>query len=194
MLHRTKSGLHFLEPIEWQDPLSDALDIANSLNSRNTDAEKQALELVRQLKQIEELAEKAGFPEWPYKGALRSKTEPVFKSLQKYFKRFAYELSHPTKAGWEENIRTKVKYMYSALVVFAARRGLLRHIRECTQCGRWFAARRRDQHFCSAKCREKAFRKNPQGRSKRAAYMRGYRARLKRLECERMRVIRTPRR
>jgi hypothetical protein len=60
--------------------------------------------------------------------------------------------------------------------------GSLRQIRQCQSCARWLFAKNRRQRFCSGPCREKAFRKSDEGKAKRAAYMSGYRERLKRME------------
>jgi len=54
--------------------------------------------------------------------------------------------------------------------------GLWDSLSECSQCGKWLCKSRRRQRFCSPKCREKHFRSSDEGRRKRAAYMRSYRA------------------
>jgi hypothetical protein len=61
-----------------------------------------------------------------------------------------------------------------------AAKGLLRRVRECSTCGRWFYAYRPGQRyrFCSDACRDKNFRQTPQGRARRAKYMRNYRRNL----------------
>ena len=58
-------------------------------------------------------------------------------------------------------------------------KGLLDRIRRCQICGRWLFAKHRRQRFCKDSCREKAFRKTPDGRAKRAKYMRKYRKDVK---------------
>jgi hypothetical protein len=47
------------------------------------------------------------------------------------------------------------------------------------ECGKWFYARRKDQQFCSPACRRRSYApkaRTPEGRAKRAAYMRKRRA------------------
>jgi hypothetical protein len=61
-----------------------------------------------------------------------------------------------------------------------AANGRLRMVRECTDCKKWYLARREDQRFCSSNCRERDYRVSDRGKAKRAAFMRGYRDRLKR--------------
>jgi hypothetical protein len=83
------------------------------------------------------------------------------------------------------------------VITLLGERGLLWRVRRCagggveavlaelggkTLCGRWFYARRQDERFCSLRCRQRSYArktKTPAGRSKRAAYMRSYRADLR---------------
>jgi hypothetical protein len=62
------------------------------------------------------------------------------------------------------------------------RLGLLHRVRKCRSCGMWLFARFERERFCSPACREKASRTSPEGRQKRAGYMRRYRANLKRYD------------
>ena len=80
------------------------------------------------------------------------------------------------------------------VITLLGERGLLWRVRRCaggsveavlaelggkTVCGRWFYARRQDERFCSLLCRQRSYArktKTPAARSKRAAYMRSYRA------------------
>ena|SRR5215472_7625253 len=68
---------------------------------------------------------------------------------------------------------------------------LLHRLRRCNQCREWCLAYHpsRDR-FCSDSCRERAHResrKTPEGRTKRAAYMRAYRETLRRMSGVRVR-------
>jgi hypothetical protein len=67
-----------------------------------------------------------------------------------------------------------------AIIHDLAAKGLLRRVRECATCGRWFYAYRPGQRyrFCSDACRDKHWRQTPQGRARRAKYTRDYRRRL----------------
>jgi len=64
---------------------------------------------------------------------------------------------------------------------FLAQVGRANRVRLCPNCQRWFFARRKDSRLCSARCQTGAYRKTPKGRAKRAAYMRDYRTKTKRL-------------
>jgi hypothetical protein len=67
-----------------------------------------------------------------------------------------------------------------AIIHDLATKGLLRRVRECGTCGRWFFAYRPGERyrFCSDACRDKHWRQTPQGRARRAKYTRDYRRRL----------------
>jgi hypothetical protein len=67
-----------------------------------------------------------------------------------------------------------------AVIYDLAVKGRLRRIRECSTCGRWFYAYRPGERyrFCSDACKDKNWRQTPQGRARRAKYMRDYRRRL----------------
>lgn len=66
--------------------------------------------------------------------------------------------------------------LLSAAVLNGA--GLIDRLRRCRVCSRWFYAEHGARLSCSPSCRDKAWRHSPDGRKKRAAYMRGYRQRL----------------
>jgi len=72
-------------------------------------------------------------------------------------------------------------YLGKVFILDAAFQGFLRRIAQCPSCRKWFVIKRVDQKFCSAKCREKAFRTTDEGKAKRAAYMRSYRETLRRM-------------
>jgi hypothetical protein len=69
-----------------------------------------------------------------------------------------------------------------AIIHDLAAKGLLRRVRECATCGRWFYAYQPGPRykFCDDACRDKNYRHTPQGRARRAEYMRKYRRRLER--------------
>lgn len=52
--------------------------------------------------------------------------------------------------------------------------GLLKRVRQCPQCGKWFAAVRRTKRFCSAGCIKLGWQASDVGKEKRRAYMRKY--------------------
>ena len=70
----------------------------------------------------------------------------------------------------------------TAVVIELAVAGVLRQVRSCASCGRWFVAnsRRQEQRFCNIGCRQRNYASSTEGRKKRTDYMRGYRARLRR--------------
>jgi hypothetical protein len=68
-----------------------------------------------------------------------------------------------------------------ALVLDAIINGYIGLVRRCPSCSAWFVVGRPWQQFCPGACREKHFRKSPEGKAMRAKYMRKYRAGLKRL-------------
>jgi hypothetical protein len=61
---------------------------------------------------------------------------------------------------------------------------------QCATCHKWFFATRPWQRFCPGGCRGKQYSASANGRATRAAYMRGYRKRLKRMDEEMKKVIR----
>jgi hypothetical protein len=98
---------------------------------------------------------------------------------------------YPVKGKWrffwglpETEPRTGGIVLQVCLAVIhdLAAKGLLRRVRECATCGRWFYAYRpgRRYRFCSVACRDKNWRQTPQGRARRAKYMRDYRRREER--------------
>lgn len=56
------------------------------------------------------------------------------------------------------------------------RESRLGYLRQCEQCGRWFYARKKDERFHDANCREAWHSKQPARRALRAKYMRNYRS------------------
>jgi hypothetical protein len=72
--------------------------------------------------------------------------------------------------------------------------GLFNLLRGCPQCGAWFYAERAWHKFCSPSCRAKKNEKNrktPAARTRRAEYMRRYRALLRRIDQVRIRQSKT---
>jgi hypothetical protein len=183
MQHIEHRGLQKPIELELSDARSDASEFAEILNDiRAKEPDSEVIKLAKDLREIERLAAKAGFPKYPYKGWLRRKTDPLFKRISPIFDKVRYELGWPSEWGWQETIAAKVKDIPLGFIIIAARQGFLRHIDECHLCGGWFLSRKRDHKFCSSECREKAFRKSDEGRAKRAAYMKRYREGLRRLE------------
>jgi hypothetical protein len=67
-------------------------------------------------------------------------------------------------------------------IVRLEQQGIFDLLRQCQACKKWLLAKRRKQHFCSAKCRDRDYRTSDGGRKKRTEYMQGYRARLRRMD------------
>jgi hypothetical protein len=91
----------------------------------------------------------------------------------------------PTNAG-EMNrwIRTKARTSAESSVgecnaaitlVGLVQRGRLHLVRECSQCRKWFYAKRLRQRFCLTRCLQKAYRSTDRFREHRRQYMRKYR-------------------
>jgi hypothetical protein len=176
----TKRRLH-------SDDRSDAKGITGWLNYYREKPEYQYFDqLIRDMNEVDRLAAKAGYPEWPYKGFLSKKTAPYFERINPFFKRYplAYALGAPTKSGWSESVEGKARDIHFAFILRAAKRGLLKLLDQCNFCKRWFVPRREDQKYCSNSCREKAFRGSDEGKAKRAAYMKRYREGLRRRDRE----------
>jgi hypothetical protein len=72
--------------------------------------------------------------------------------------------------------------------------GLLDRVRQCPTCGLWIFARFERERFCSSPCREKAFRGSAEGKRKRREYMRGYRARINRMDLNNLKASASGRR
>jgi hypothetical protein len=68
--------------------------------------------------------------------------------------------------------------------------GQLDLLLQCGVCHKWFFATVPWQKFCPGRCRGKQYSSSANGRAKRAAYMRGYRKRLKRMDEEMKKVSR----
>ena len=184
MQHVTKRRLqpHYIQ-LESSGAQRDACSLAEILNDeRITSKFSEIFSLVRDLKEIERLAEVAGFPKRPYRGALLRKTAPIFERVEPLLQKGSYILDRPTESGWQEAIHSRVKDSLFAIVLISAREGLLRRLAECRNCRRWFGTRKKNHLYCSSECRQKAFRKSERGKAKRAAYMRRYREGLRRLE------------
>jgi hypothetical protein len=64
-------------------------------------------------------------------------------------------------------------------IVRLEQQGIFDLLRQCQTCKKWLLAKRRKQHFCSAKCRDKVYRTSEAGRRKRTEYMRRYRTGLR---------------
>jgi hypothetical protein len=63
-------------------------------------------------------------------------------------------------------------------------------VRKCLWCGRWFVAKKKKHQCCKPACRLERYLKSPEGRSKRAGYMRRHRVNKKRHdEKERKRAL-----
>jgi cobalamin biosynthesis Mg chelatase CobN len=69
--------------------------------------------------------------------------------------------------------RQEFKLLAALLAVFTS--GNARHIRQCPVCQRWFHARQQDQRYCKNKCRQKAWQKIPEVKTKRDNYNKEYR-------------------
>ena len=162
-----------------------------------TDREGEELrELVRDFNRIDEIGRTHGFPHVNvYADVLHPEAYPGFdassvKRLKKI--RAAFRSYRPTplpaypqEGGWKFYWLHPwgIGWIYLAKIHDFAAAGLLRRVRECDHCSRWFFGRRNDQRFClDRNCREKHWRTSAAGRATRADYMRGYRQRLKRKE------------
>lgn len=187
-----KRGLRVhLFDLEDSDDRSDADAIAGILNDCSGEPKYEGLsQLVKNMKEVERLAAESGYPSWPYKGFLRKKTDPLFERINPFFKkhRLVLSLESPSKFGWRECLLGKARDLPFSIIVWAAERGLLGLLSECNSCHRWFAARRVDHKYCSNSCREKTFRGSNEGKAKRAAYMKRYRAGLRRRDHESLRI------
>jgi hypothetical protein len=160
-------------------------------------------EVVRDFNQLEEIGRTHGFPDVnlfenfsshpeAYPGYDESSVKRM-KNIQAAFR--SYRLvptpACPQKDGWKfhwlhpwgtgSNTNRNFRWVYYTVIHDLAVAGRLRWVRECDLCRRWFFGSRDDQNFCSPSCREKDWRTSPRGRTKRAAYMRGYRKRLDRM-------------
>jgi hypothetical protein len=105
----------------------------------------------------------------------------------------------PMKHGWQfswmnpwsgdPEQRGLVAWTFLSIIHDFAQAGYLNRVRECKICGKWFFAYRESPRFqfCSDECREKHWRTSPQGKEKRAAFMRNYRSGLKRRKRENLR-------
>lgn len=108
----------------------------------------------------------------------------------------------PGPAGWSYGFTSRPDsstpdfklQCWGEFLYFAMMDGYAWAIRRCGKCRNWFRARRRDQKFCSDKCRERQLRGTSEGKGKRAEYMRRYRAGLKRRDSENLKTSQSKRR
>jgi hypothetical protein len=177
--------------------------LIRQLNGGTGRQSKALRELVRDLNQLEEIGRTHGFPHVDiiekfsshpeaYPGYDKSSVKRM-KNIQAAFKpyRLVPTPAYPQKDGWKfhwlhpwgtgSNTNRSVRWVFYAVIHDLAVAGRLRWVRECDFCHMWFFGRRDDQGFCSPSCREKVWRTSLRGRTKRAAYMRGYRKRLDRM-------------
>jgi len=74
-------------------------------------------------------------------------------------------------AGWTNPQYDDLKAVYDLTLI--AQEGFLDRLKKCN-CGKWLYARFAHQRFCSAKCRERAFRSDPAEKEKRRKWARNY--------------------
>ena len=94
-----------------------------------------------------------------------------------------FDLAFGVEAGKDGFTLVSVNEDSNALLQFANLTDLggARNVRSCRACDKYFYARRADARVCSPECKVALWRKTPAGRKKRAAYMRDYRAKVRRL-------------
>jgi hypothetical protein len=74
-------------------------------------------------------------------------------------------------AGWPNPHYDDLRAVYDLTQI--AQEGFLDRLKKCN-CGKWLYARFAHQRFCSSKCREKAFRSDPDEKAKRRKWARKY--------------------
>jgi hypothetical protein len=189
--------------LNWNGPFADYVlaGILNELRKFNTPNYEKLERLVHDMTSLDRLLASVGYPqnlESVKNLKLRNTASALKARIDQYWSEFTYRASPdlPAQSGWGINLQWQVTkdspkgtvYIVGLYIFEGAFRGLLRHISQCKSCNQWFVALRKDQKFCSGKCREKTFRGSSDGKAKRAAYMRRYRAGLKRRDRENLRV------
>jgi hypothetical protein len=197
MFIETKRGLRitgFVGYLDWAEVLVEKL---NKLREQGSNSE--IVTLVRNLIYIDTLARRCRYPEEIsfriYEGEFGQDAIKALKYAQQFFVKHNYSLvlEESGAQGWLERYTVPAEYHGSLpkvhkdtivsgdaywlpLAVWkAAVGGQLSRIRECRHCQKWFLSKRIRQNYCSAGCRQQAFRATPTGKRKRAAYMRAYR-------------------
>jgi hypothetical protein len=201
MHNATKRGLRSL-PFKFGPDVAfrSAAELVKHLNRRRGGPNFVRIEgVIEALYQIEREVAAAGYPSDAYTRIYEGKFGEKTKLLKKIVDDFMHEIQlvvafgEPRRDGWslaevlspshpEESGREA--YLDGLLVFNAAVHGYLRLVSQCDSCGHWFVRHREDHRYCSAECREKAFRGSDEGKVKRAKFMREYRARLKRRDAE----------
>jgi hypothetical protein len=186
-----------------------ATEVAGLLNKERGGPGMDQIEgLISNINELEQIAKGAQYPRETLKEADEGKLGPraseLVESINFFFDAHQYNatLGNPTPEGWGQGFVFKIapkrkegcSQFFGAIILAAAHQGYLGLLRPCRACGLWFAAKRTVHRFCSGGCREKTFRGSTEGRSKRAAYMRGYRQRLRRRDAENLRISRGARR
>lgn len=94
-------------------------------------------------------------------------------------------LGNPTEVGWQirwfppvrrhvsKQRKTEIFVLLNILEL--AREGQIERLRKCDECAKWHFAKFKHQRFCSAQCQQKHYKKSPEWKTYRLAYMRRYR-------------------
>jgi hypothetical protein len=188
--------------------LTSATEMARLLNKeRGSRGMDQIEELIININELGQIAKGVKYPRDALKeadeGRLGPRASELIESINFFFDAHEYHatLGNPTSDGWGLGFVFRIapkkeegsSQFFGAIVLAAAYQGYLALLRSCRTCGLWFAAKRTVHRFCSGACREKTFRASAEGRVKRAAYMRGYRQRLKKRDVENLRIAREAR-
>jgi hypothetical protein len=93
--------------------------------------------------------------------------------------------THATEFGWQvqwfpparrhfsKQRETEVFVLLNILEL--AKQGQIERLRRCDECTKWHFAKFKHQRFCSTECQQKHYKKSPEWKAHRLAYMRRYR-------------------
>lgn len=158
--------------------------------------------IVRNMNEIDRIMGLKGYLTTPIKRFHSTTEEREYRRLTKsvavlmtkiclLFERFPFRLQpkYPTTREWRFGLINTEKGENAYAPEFQcllsirdlAQQGRLTRVRECDICGQWFFAYCDSPNFrfCSDGCREKHWRRTPEGKHKRALFARKYRRKVK---------------
>jgi hypothetical protein len=160
--------------------------------------------LIREMRELEQLAKTIGYDREKLmgisSGALGARAEKLYGDIWSWFQvlHVRASIGKPGSEGWGYQLYCEIPKKMNPerdspepwlISVFQlAFDGLIWRFRECEVCATWMLITRRDQKYCSGRCRERSFRTTAEGKARRATYMRRYRSQLRRRDRENLRV------
>lgn len=196
-------------------------DLVDWLNeSMGTAPHDRVESLIQKIREVRALVQPRSFPDWVKKEmSTDSESAPVWEKIRNVNEQLSGYKMWPRYTAFKTTVAFKSKIAGKSnrnrnspgplvmewwpegefetraahQVVRLEENNLLDSLLRCRTCNNWFFASREWHKSCSNGCRDEHYSDTPNGRAKRASYMRGYRKRLKRMDEEMKRVSRRKR-